>query len=81
MYEIKVKLFFIIYSYSLKSLLPSSKQCSKGFHPPLFRIGSFIIKHHAEKIARNISENTTMIIPAHNTPAFKPAKEFLKEMK
>ena len=34
--------------------------------------GSFIIKHRAEKTARNISKNTTMIIPAHNIPAFRP---------
>ena len=39
--------------------------------------GSFIIKHRAEKTARNISKNTTMIIPAHNIPAFKPAKSFV----
>ena len=39
--------------------------------------GSFIIKHRAEKTARNISKNTTIIIPAHNIPAFKPAKEFM----
>ena len=43
--------------------------------------GSFIIKHRAEKTARNISKNTTMIVPAHNIPAFKPAKEFLDKVK
>lgn len=43
--------------------------------------GSFIIKHRAEKTARNISKNTTMIIPAHNIPAFKPAKEFMEKVK
>ena len=31
--------------------------------------GSFIIKHRAEKAARNITKNTTMTIPAHNIPA------------
>lgn len=36
--------------------------------------GSFIIKRRAEKTARNISKNTTIKIPAHNIPAFKPAK-------
>ncbi|MBF1446215.1 MAG: integration host factor subunit beta [Prevotella nigrescens] len=36
--------------------------------------GSFIIKHRAEKTARNISKNTTITIPAHNFPSFKPAK-------
>lgn len=38
--------------------------------------GTFLIKERAEKTARNISKNTTIIIPAHNVPAFKPAKEF-----
>ena len=43
--------------------------------------GSFIIKKRAEKTARNISKNTTIIIPAHNIPSFKPAKSFLSEVK
>ena len=43
--------------------------------------GSFIIKHRAEKTARNISKNTTIIIPAHNIPAFKTAKEFMEKVK
>lgn len=42
--------------------------------------GSFILKRRAEKTARNISKNTTIIIPAHNIPAFKPAKEFIKNI-
>ena len=42
--------------------------------------GSFILKHRAEKTARNISKNTTIIIPAYNIPAFKPAKEFVKKV-
>ena len=43
--------------------------------------GSFIIKKRAEKVARNISKNTTITIPAHNIPAFKPAKSFASEIK
>ena len=43
--------------------------------------GSFIIKHRAEKTARNISKNTTMVIPAHTIPAFKPAKSFVEKLK
>ena len=38
--------------------------------------GSFIIKRRAQKTARNISKNTTIVIPAHNIPAFKPSKSF-----
>lgn len=43
--------------------------------------GSFIIKKRAQKTARNISKNTTMIIPEHNIPAFKPAKTFVINVK
>lgn len=43
--------------------------------------GSFIIKKRAKKVARNISKNTTIVIPAHSVPAFKPAKTFLEAVK
>ena len=43
--------------------------------------GSFIVRKRAEKTGRNISKNTTVIIPAHNIPAFKPAKSFMAEVK
>jgi DNA-binding protein HU-beta len=43
--------------------------------------GSFIIKKRAKKTARNISRNTTLIIPAHNIPSFKPAKSFVNKVK
>jgi len=42
--------------------------------------GSFIIKKRAEKTARNISKNTTLIIPAHNIPSFKPSKDFVSQI-
>lgn len=38
--------------------------------------GTFLLKHRAAKTARNISKNTTIVVPAHNIPAFKPAKTF-----
>ena len=43
--------------------------------------GSFIVKKRAEKTGRNISKNTTIKIPAHNIPAFKPAKIFVEGVK
>ncbi len=43
--------------------------------------GSFILKKRAQKTARNISKNTTIIIPEHNIPAFKPAKTFVNSVK
>ena len=42
--------------------------------------GSFIAKQRAEKTGRNISNNTTVVIPAHCVPFFNPAKEFLTDM-
>ena len=43
--------------------------------------GSFIVKKRAQKTARNISKNTTIIIPEHNIPAVKPAKTFTLSVK
>ena len=43
--------------------------------------GSFVIKTRAAKTGRNISKNTTIKIPAHNIPAFKPAKVFVESVK
>ena len=43
--------------------------------------GSFNIKRRAAKTARNISKNTTITIPDHDLPCFKPAKSFVEEMK
>ena len=42
--------------------------------------GSFIVKHRARKTARNISKNTTLVIEAHDLPAFKPCKSFIERM-
>ena len=43
--------------------------------------GSFIVKERAEKTARNISKNQTIIIPAHKIPASKPCKSFVNSVK
>ena len=44
-------------------------------------LGSFIVKTRSQKTARNISQGTTIIIPEHKIPAFKPAKVFMEEVK
>ncbi len=54
---------------------------SEGNNVYLRGFGSFIVKRRAEKTARNISKNTTIKIPAHYIPAFKPAKTFVGEVK
>ena len=43
--------------------------------------GSFIVRHRAEKTARDITKNTAMVISAHNIPAFKPAKSFVEKVR
>ena len=43
--------------------------------------GSFVIKERAKKTGRNILKNTTIEIPAHNIPSFKPAKTFVEGVK
>ena len=43
--------------------------------------GSFILKKRAQKTARNISKNTTIIIDEHNIPAFQPATVFVDAVK
>ncbi len=57
------------------------KSLVKGENVYLRGFGSFIIKERAEKTGRNISKNTTIIIPEHCIPAFKPAKDFVNEVK
>ena len=57
-----------------KSLANEENVYLRGF-------GSFIVKKRAKKTARNISKNTTIIIPEHNVPAFKPAKTFVASVK
>lgn len=43
--------------------------------------GSFVVKTRAEKTGRNISKNTTIKIPAHNVPLFRPARIFVEGVK
>ena len=60
---------------TVKNSLSSGKEVFlRGF-------GSFIIKTRKQKIARNISKNTSIVIPQHNIPAFKPAKSFAEQIK
>ena len=57
------------------------KAMADGENVYLRGFGSFVVKQRAEKTGRNISKNTTIIIPAHNIPAFKPAKTFITKVK
>jgi DNA-binding protein HU-beta len=69
-------------SKTVEAFMTSIKSSlSKGENVYLRGFGSFIVKERAEKTGRNISKNTTIIIPAHNIPSFKPAKTFVEEVK
>lgn len=54
---------------------------TEGENVYLRGFGSFVVKERAAKTGRNISKNTTILIPAHNIPSFKPAKTFVEEVK
>tara|TARA_B100000768_G_C11260533_1_gene368590 strand:+ start:1558 stop:1848 length:291 start_codon:yes stop_codon:yes gene_type:complete len=43
--------------------------------------GSFVVKTRAAKTGRNILAKQSIQIPAHNIPSFKPAKEFVENVK
>lgn len=62
-------------------MAPVKESLAKEENVYLRGFGSFILKKRAQKTARNISKNTTIIIPEHNIPAFKPAKTFMQEIK
>ena len=70
----------------IQKVIESFMECikdslAKGNPVYLRGLGSFIINHRAEKAARNITQKTTMTIPAHDIPAFKPAKVFVASVK
>ena len=66
----------------VEGFMASVKGSLKKGNPVYLRgFGSFVIKKRAKKVARNISKGTTMTIPAHNIPAFKPAKAFAVKKK
>lgn len=69
-------------SMVIESFMKQVKACllEKRESVYLRGFGSFDIKHRATKTARNISKNTTITIPAHDIPSFKPAKSFIEEM-
>jgi DNA-binding protein HU-beta len=67
---------------AVEAFMETVKDSLTGGNNVYFRgFGSFTVKSRAEKTARNISKNTTIIVPAHNIPSFKPAKEFVAQVK
>ena len=67
---------------SIESFFTNVKQAlADGENVYIRGFGSFITKKRAAKIGRNIKKNTSVFIPEHYIPAFKPAKEFTDEVK
>lgn len=65
----------------VEGLMDSVKESLVGKENVYLRgFGTFGLKRRAEKTARNISKNTTLVIEAHDIPYFKPCKEFLKSV-
>ena len=62
------------FSEIIKALSNNEKIELRGF-------GTFKAKKRAKKTGRNIKKNTTIIIPEHHIPSFKPAKSFVQEVK
>ena len=69
-------------SKTIEAFMTAVKDSLKhGENVYLRGFGTFHIKHRAEKSARIISENISIIIPAHNKPNFKPNKTFVNNVK
>ncbi len=67
---------------TLETMFKEVKESLANGHNIYIRgFGSFITKKRAAKIGRNIKKNTAVEIPEHYTPAFKPAKEFVTDVK
>ena len=62
-------------------MLFRSGSMSKGQNIYLRGFGTFEVKTRAAKTARNITKNTTLIIPEHKVPTFKPCAEFKSQVK
>jgi DNA-binding protein HU-beta len=69
-------------SLIVESFIASIKEYLEGGEEVYIRgFGSFVHKKRAEKLARNINKNTTMMIPEHYIPFFKPSLEFKELIK
>lgn len=67
---------------TVETLMENIKQnMVKGENIYLRGFGTFLLKKRAEKTGRNITKGTSVKIPAQVIPAFKPAKEFTRQVK
>lgn len=71
-----------VVSTVVESFMDSIKDAMASHeHVYLRGFGSFIVKKRAEKVARDITKNTSITVPEHHRPAFKPAKDFTLSVK
>ena len=54
---------------------------AKGENIYLRGFGTFEVKTRKAKTGRNITKNTTVVIPEHKVPTFKPCAEFKSHVK
>jgi len=72
----------VIVSKAVEAFMESVQgSLTEGNNVYLRGFGSFIVKKRAEKTARHLSKNTSMVIPEHFVPSFKPANEFVAQVK
>ncbi len=57
------------------------QEISSGGKVSVAEFGTFCIKKRAQRKARNVKRNTTLIIPAHYTPIFKASPKLLRLVK
>ncbi|MBQ0161266.1 MAG: HU family DNA-binding protein [Bacteroidales bacterium] len=64
-----------------ETMVTIKENMTKGENVYLRGFGTFEIIRRAQKTGRNISKNTSVIVPEHNIPKFKPCKEFMEMVK
>jgi DNA-binding protein HU-beta len=66
---------------NVEAFMEVVKESLKAGDPVFLRgFGTFSAKQRAAKTARNISKGTSVVIPAHKVPHFKPCKEFKESL-
>lgn len=67
---------------TVEAIMVTIKQTMvKGEYVYLRGFGTFLLKKRAEKTGRNIKMGTSVKIPAHYIPTFKPCKKFAVAVK
>jgi len=71
----------VVVEATVEAIMATIKESmANGVNIYLRGFGTFLLKKRAVKTGRNISKGTSVKIPAHFIPAFKPAKEFAEDV-